>query len=89
MSTSWFECEAAVERPGRPERATVWVDRERGLMGVRGYGRRRAYVLPLSAVAEMIAHRVERANAEAEWRRRGRRGNGSRGVQRRGVPGAV
>lgn len=50
---------------------TVTITRDSGLISVRPLRRRREYVLPLSAVAEMIVARVVRT--EVEERRNARR----------------
>lgn len=66
--------------------ATVTIDRDRMLFAVRPLRRRREYVLPLAAVAEMVvwrlvnlearekrAEKVRRRKAKAEARRAERR----------------
>jgi hypothetical protein len=45
----------------RPQEGTVTVARDSGLIAVHPLHRRREYVLPLAAVAEMIVARVVRA----------------------------
>lgn len=58
----------------RPQEGTVTITRDSGLIAVRPLRRRREYVLPLSAVAEMIVARVIKAEvAEQRAARRGRR----------------
>lgn len=55
----------------RAQEGTVTITCDSGLISVRPLRRRREYVLPLSAVAEMICARV--ARAEVEERRNARR----------------
>lgn len=46
--------------------ATVLINRGAGTISVRPYKRRKVYTLPLSTVAELIASRVELAEAAAK-----------------------
>ena len=57
----------------RPQDGTVTITRDSGLFAVRPLRRRREYVLPLSAVAEMVVARVIRAEVAEKRGPRGRR----------------
>jgi hypothetical protein len=62
---------------GRPQEGTVTITRDSLLLSVRPLRRRREYVLPLAAVAEIIVARVLKAElaervARKVARRRGR-----------------
>ncbi len=52
----------------RPQEGTVTIDRAAGLFTVRPLRSRRTYTLPLSTVAEIVAHRL--IKSELEERRR-------------------
>lgn len=54
-----------------PQAGTVTIDRAAGLFSVRPLRRRREYVVPLAAVAEMVVSRI--IKAEVADRKRGRR----------------
>jgi len=59
---------------GRVQEGTVTIRRDLGLVEVRPLRRRRSYILPLSAVAEMVVSRVVRAELaeRAKTKRLGR-----------------
>lgn len=48
----------------RTKSATITINRRAGTFEVRPYRKRAAYVLPLVDVAEMVASRIAKANAE-------------------------
>lgn len=54
-----------------PQSGTVTIDRAAGLFSVRPMRRRREYVVPLAAVAEMVVSRI--IKAELADQKRGRR----------------
>ena len=58
----------------RAQEGTVTITRDSGLMAVRPLRRRREYVLPLSAVAEMVCSRVIKAELAEKRAEKGRRG---------------
>ena len=71
---SRFKVTGTFDVGGGAQTATVEIDRNSGLISVRPLRRRRAYSLPLSAVAAWICQSIIRA--EVRERRAAKRGGG-------------
>jgi hypothetical protein len=68
-----FHVSGSFDRPH--QEARVLVDRVAGLFSVRPKHRRRAYILPLSVVAEIVVTKIIKAEvAAARVQRKARRG---------------
>ena len=59
----------------RPQVATVSIDRDASLFGVRPLRRRRVYLLPLALVAELVCERAMKLALTARPSEAGRRRN--------------
>lgn len=75
-----FPVEGCFDTVNKPQKATVFIDREKKLFEVRILRRHTAKTVPLSTVAEMVYKSAVAAEVKAEMAKKPRRRLVSRGL---------